>query len=177
MNLDDLMSKFKALGKDSWVGRGPQHPTDPNLNLAALTQQWLDVHPFLFKDPEYVLFLQCYSGAEIDQAGNGFGIAIAGFSGFGGNLHELGPGKFDASRPCLTEDGFYPFATCCGTKVLGDFKTFVAIEFSFDATGNRQWGVYRSMSRRHGAETKEHMYCGTFLEWLERAIELRGRVL
>jgi hypothetical protein len=177
LHLDSLVHRFAQLGSSVRIGRGPEHPAEPDDKLAQQTVRWLNAHAFLQRDQGYVTFLKRYSGLEADEKKAGFGIAISGFSGFGGFLHELGPGKFDDQNPCVTPEGFYPFANTGGRVDAGPFRGSVLIAFSFDATERRKWGIYREIWPRNGTKVEYHWYCETFLEWLENSIRLKGMLI
>jgi hypothetical protein len=177
MDINDLMKRFAQLSPQAQVGRGPENPEEPNLDLADQTSRWLDLHPFLQRDPGYVAFLKRYSGAAVHDPEQDLEIDIHGLSGVGSYLTEVDYGVFDDTVPRIDEFGFYPFASVYFN--VGDpkaFESYVGVGFSFDARGNRPWGVYRGITPQVGAETAEHVYCDTFQEWLERVIERRGRL-
>jgi hypothetical protein len=121
-------------------------------------------------DSGYVDFLRRYSGADASDPESGFDVHIAGFTGFGGVLNEIGPFTYDDETTGIDEHGLYPFAvTGIGQDVM---------EFSFDGTGRRPWGVYRRYRRKqetHWQEVQGEWDCGTFLDWLTHIVESRGR--
>lgn len=74
---------------------------------------------------------------------------------------------------CLDEDGFYQFGSLGGTvEVQPSVERDMTIDFMFDGTGSREWGVY-IVSWPEGNKIK---YCTTFLEWLQFVIEAKGQI-
>jgi hypothetical protein len=44
----------------------------------------------------------------------------------------------------------------------------VRIDFCFDGTGSRRWGVYRSAKVGRAPQADEEWYCSSFCAWLRK---------
>jgi hypothetical protein len=183
VQIDELIQRLLKAAPEAHIGRGPDHPTSPDLTLAQRIATWLAVHPFLNRDAAYVEFLRRYSGvdvlseytAENIAKGLDWDLDIPGFAPVGpvSCLDDVGGhvSRFDPTVPHINENKFYSFATVCfrhsgqGTEP----SDWAHEEFGFDASAERRWGVYRILD-------PPEWFCETFTEWLGRAIDSRGRV-
>ena len=160
--IDDLMAAFAAVGPPTVLCRGPEHPTQPEPALAELVRQWLATHPFLHRDEGYVQFLKRYCGAVIGDKGGRFWATIHGFHPEVGYLDEYDFCCYDAKVPGIDQRGLYPFALMGydrpGHRKLLDRQ--MLIDFCFDGTGNRKWGVYRSAIVGRKPQGDGEWYCG-----------------
>jgi hypothetical protein len=167
--IDELVGELSRLPR-AVIGRGPRYPESPDETMAADLRKLLAEYPFLSKDAGYVAFLERYAGAAVYSYPDA-DITIHIF-GFIEDVYHLltGPG------PIVEQDGFFDFAYTefhLGTPKEG----ITTVGASFDATGKRRWGVYRSVRHPGGAMIAHAWYCETFAEWLCRAVQHRGRLL
>ncbi|AFZ27880.1 hypothetical protein Cylst_5903 [Cylindrospermum stagnale PCC 7417] len=164
MDIHSLMQKFTELGYVT-VGRGPKHPESPSLELQKEIDSFLEQYSFLRKDPGYIDFLEYYSGAMVDWPKGELVIAIFGF------LEEISFHLIKDGGEVIDDDGFYAF--CTSVVRVGEGQDMenesIGLGYTFDATGTRRWGVYRSIE---GGECE--WYCDSFLEWLEKLIDKNG---
>lgn len=164
MNIHSLMEKFSKL-PEAALGRGPKHPSMPNLALRDEIEAFLKEHPFLTKDRGYIDFLECYAGARAFRADGSLVVDIFGFT-------EISSHLIEADGPIIDQDGFYGFSD-------GIFQDRAGIDVGiggrFDATGNRRRGVYRSRYSRPN-EIDIYWYCESFLEWVEVLIDTKGHL-
>lgn len=165
MNIHELMQRFAQVGSTT-IGKGPKHPTSPNSESLPEIEKYFASHPILKQDQGYVDFLECYSAASADGWLDGK-IFIHIF-GFDTNItsHLGGPDEwiFD------TEKGFCSFAYI---QIPKPHLVDDGCAYSFDITGLRSWGVYKSSDTGDIVYDYE-WYCGSFLEWLEDIIEKQG---
>ncbi len=169
MDIAQLMKRFEALGGTE-IGQGPKHSEQPNLIIAPDVRAFLDAYPILKRDPGYVDFLEVYAGASLTWSNDALAIDIFGFTSVSSHLVL-------ADGPLVDGHGFLKFcdsivrvqASSTGLKdVLGQ-------GFAFDVTGERKWGIYRSITNDQG-ESPPIWYCSNFLTWLQMMIETRGKL-
>ena len=167
MDIHSLMQNFTELGYVT-VGRGPKHPESPSLELQKEIDSFLEQYSFLRKDRGYIDFLEYYSGAMVDWPQGELVIAIFGF------LEEISFHLIKDGGEVIDDDGFYAF--CTSVVRVGEGQDIenesIGLGYTFDATGTRRWGVYRSIG---GGECE--WYCDSFLEWLEKLIDKKGLLL
>ncbi|GET39124.1 hypothetical protein [Microseira wollei] len=150
------------------TGRGPKHPTSPNPQLASEIADFIDKYSFLKKDQSYVEFLECYAGLLLYRDNDFMSLGIYGFDD-DVSLHLVkGEGEL------IDEAGMLTFADLTLPLQEGDKRAdnLIGTGFAFDATQQRPWGVYRCINNQ-----PYHWYCGTFLEWLEKLANQKGRLL
>jgi hypothetical protein len=168
--IDNLMAVFAAASPSTVVCRGPEHPTQPESALAERVRQWLATHPFLYRDEGYVQFLKRYCGAAIADKAGRFWTTVHGFHPEVGYLHEYDFCSYDATVPGLDGRGLYLFALMQyerpGHGKLLDRQ--VLVDFCFDGTGTRPWGVYRSAIVGRKPQGNAELLCPSFYEWLRR---------
>jgi hypothetical protein len=166
--IDDLMAVFAAAGPRALVCRGPEHPAQPEPALAERLRLWLATHPFLHRDEGYVAFLRRYCGAVVGDRAGRFWATVHGFHPEVGYLDEYDFCRCDPTVPGLDGRGLYPFAIMRydrpGPGRPSDRR--VLFSFSFDGTGTRHWGVYRTAGVRREPETEPQLLCGSFCAWL-----------
>jgi hypothetical protein len=169
MTLDALIARLESISPSAVVGRGPFHSIDPNLLLKEPTERWLALHPFLQRDVGYVAFLKRYSGFLLSDDHANLEIGIQGLSGIGGYLTEVELGVQNDTVAHVDESGFYPFASLYfhGSPAR-EFEDYVGFGFSFDATGQRPWGIYRTVETQRGRRVIEHFYCDSFVSFLKK---------
>jgi hypothetical protein len=179
VDIDEQMARFACLSPVARLGRGPAHPTEPNPDLADRVRRWLELHPFLRREPSYVAFLERYAGAVVHDPGRDLSIDVHGFAGVGCDLDDDSYGvPVNEKTPGVDERGFYQFALVeMHTLPDRSLKSSVLMGFCFDAGGQRRPGVYRGISTPNGPHIEPHWFCASFSEWLERAIQDRGRLL
>lgn len=169
MDIHSLMKKFSNLGYAS-IGRGPKNTESPRSELQQEIDNFLDEHPYLRNDSGYVDFLEYYSGARVDFPEGELVIDIFGF------LEEIGfhliKDRFGESD--IDEQGYFMFCTTV-VQVAKDSdpnNEELGLDYAFDATGKRTWGIYRVIN--YG---EYEWYCSSFLEWLEKLIDKKGLLL
>jgi hypothetical protein len=168
MDIHPLMQQF-ALFEGARVGRGPNHPTAPNLTIVDEVAAFLERYSFVQRDQGYVAFLESYAGASVLQAGTHVTVDILGFAGASICSH-----MFELEEDIIDEAGYFMYGyIILDNKPLGSKQ----ISFGFDATQERQHGIYRYAYIGDGAAQKQwHWYCADFLEWLTRLIRYHGRL-
>jgi hypothetical protein len=170
--IDDLMAVFAGAGPPALVCCGPEHPTQPEPALAERVRLWLATHPFLHQDEGYVRFLKRYCGAVVGDKAGRLWATVHGFHPEVGYLDEYDFCRYDATVPAIDQRGLYPFAVMAKDRP-GDGKLLdrqVLVEFSFDGTGARPWGVYRTAFFRSEPETGPQMLCASFCDWLRMVL-------
>jgi hypothetical protein len=162
------MEKFTKIGYAT-VGRGPKHPEFPQTELQEEIDVFLSQYSFLQKDRGYVDFLECYAGAMIDSPEEKLVINIFGF------LEDISLHLLEDESSIIDDQGFYAFCSSVVRVEEGEHPYYVGsvgLGYTFDATGTRRWGVYRSIE----GEPCE-WYCNSFLDWLEKLIARKGKLL
>ena len=158
MNIHTLMTQF-AQFEHAKIGRGPKHPTEPNVSLHTEVNTFLESYPFLRNDTGYIDFLECYAGASIFNQNSPFTVDILGFAGNSISTH-----MFEMEESVIDEEGFLMFGyLMLDDKSLGQHQ----ISFGFDATHHRLPGVYQYVSQ---VDAQWDWYCATFLEWLDKLL-------
>jgi len=146
----------------STASLGEPHPTAPAPVLQEEVVAFLQSHVFVQQDQDYVTFLETYAGATIFR-GDTLYIDIFGFSDVG--LHIT---KEDSQ--IIDDDGWFCFCKICTYFGEGyQSLRFKEIDFAFDITGKRNWGIYRSIANSQRMP-KLHWHCATFLELLQEII-------
>jgi hypothetical protein len=165
--VDDLMAMFAAR-PSTVICRGPEHPTHPDPSLTDRLRLWLETHPFLHRDEGYVQFLERYCGAAIGDKASDFCVTVHGFHPEVGYLDEYDFCTYDPTVPGLDARGLYPFALLAydlpGPGKRRDRR--VLMDFCFDGSGTRPWGVYRSAIVGREPQTDPVLVCQSFCEWL-----------
>jgi hypothetical protein len=163
ISIHPLMEKFQSI-EGAIVGEGPKHPTSSHPEMQEQIDDFLSEYNFLRKDPSYVDFLECYSGALIDSPDGNIFVDIFGF------LEDVSLHLRNGEGSVVDENGYFDFCSAVvRVRNTGDTNKDnidIGVGFSFDATGARQWGIYRSIE---GAECK--WYCNSFQEWLKKFVE------
>lgn len=159
MVLQELMQQFSTI-EGAFIGQGSYHSSYPNQALLGEIDDFLQRFPFLRDDQGYIDFLSLYAGAGISQEPT-LMVDICGFTTEGIHIVK------DDGEP-LDKQGFFTF---CLTYLDNERE----IDFSFDATGHRERGVYRAIADSRG--TGDYAwFCPSFLIWLERLIQHQGRL-
>jgi hypothetical protein len=165
--VDDLMAVFAAR-PSTVVCCGPEHPINPKPSLTDRVRLWLETHPFLHRDEGYVQFLKRYCGAVIGDEAGDFCATVHGFHPEVGYLDEYDFCTYDPTVPGLDGRGLYQFALMAydlpGPGKATDRR--VLMDFCFDGSGTRPWGVYRSASGGRGPQTDPVLVCRSFCDWL-----------
>ena len=168
MGIHSLVKKLAEI-EGAEVGRGPKHPTAPNLDLSPEIDSFLAEYDFISQDKGYVQFLESYAGAYVWQPANDLTIDFFGFAGISTHI-------VNEDGPIVDEQGFLVY--CDGTVWIDSAdpgEKAIGQSFAFDATGNRRWGIYRRFTRR-GEEINFYWYCKTFEQLLEHLIKTKGQV-
>jgi len=170
MDVHSLVNKFLELS-EAEVDRGPQHPTEPDPELEAPVNDFLDQYPFLRQDAGYVEFLKAYSGAYVIWPDDQLLIDIFGFS-------EVSSPIEVEEYPVVDNEGYLTFCSVAyRVKPGGGVENIQTLGFAFDATSERKPGVYRQLvGREPGSPTVTDWYCETFLELFRDLIDKRGRL-
>ncbi|MEH2444617.1 MAG: hypothetical protein V7K18_02180 [Nostoc sp.] len=165
--IHQIINSLHELGNVE-TGRGPKHPTFPNTEQAQEIAEFLETYSFLKKDQGYVDFLESYAGLLLYRDSDFFSLGIYGFDE-DVSLHLIkGEGEL------IDEAGMLTFADLALPLQEGDKSAdnLRGIGFGFDSTQQKTWGVYRSID-----DQPYHWYCGSFLEWLEKLYNQKGRLL
>jgi hypothetical protein len=173
MELDHLMVRFARL-PGAQVGYGPHHPEAPDHSLEPEVDAFLRQYPTLCADLGYVDFLRRYGGAGIEDEDQHLVVDILGFT-------DVSSSIYDMDGPIVDDQGFIVFAQII-RHIVEDGKLCDTQEYdyAFDATGERQFGVYWAYSASKQPETLTVGSEGfrpsgeDFLGWLARVIEVKG---
>jgi hypothetical protein len=172
MNIDELMREFAAL-EGSVVGRGPRHPDAPEPRIQVELDELLRKHPFLKSDKGYIEFLERYAGAAIDREDESLIAHIFGFSNVTLNLLE--DDQFSGSA--VDEDGFFMFcSSVVSINTEKDIVSILGLDYAFEVTGSRNWGIYQSISQSDGKSSGYRWYCQDFIQWLAEFIKFDGKL-
>ncbi len=170
-DIDVLMKRFADLGNGE-IGRGPRHPIAPNAALAPLVEAFLKDYPELRQDKGYVDFLEKYGGASILWPHGDLLVDIFGFSGTSTNLLEF-------YGQIVDKQGYLWFCSEV-IRVRPGYDTRLTtrgLQFAFDHTHQRRWGIYRGIDNEDSTQRNFEWYCDTFLDWLNLLIEYKGNLL
>lgn len=164
MDLHSLMHTFAQID-GAQVGYGPLHPIYPQKELANDIDLFLDTYAFLQHDQGYTRFLETYAGASIFKKNSVWMVDILGFAS-----STICSSITDMEGNIIDEYGFllYSYITI-DTRPIGSRQ----VSFAFDATQQRQPGIYRVFANDPAAW---HWYCPSFLVWLERLIQYQGHL-
>jgi hypothetical protein len=171
LDIETLMRSFLDLGYAE-IGNGPKHPAAPNPDLAAPVQAFLARFPILRRDQGYVDFLEYYAGASILWPHNDLVVDIFGFT-------EVSSHLLETDGPIVDEHGYFWFCSEV-IRLHPGFETrttTAGLQFAFDTTQQRRWGIYRGIDNEDSSRTEFAWYCESFLEWLNLLIENKGRLL
>jgi hypothetical protein len=174
-----------ALATGSELGHGPDHPTAPQPALRPMVEAFLAEFPFLEWYPDYVWFLRTYAGAGTSDPDPGDPkFVFLSLSGWSANVQFI-----DRDFDVVDARGFYgfcelhyryrPYDLEVARNSPTAFSGCVVSEFTFDATGRRQRGVYVEScvdGLRVLGSGECVWYCSSFTAWLERLIAARGRI-
>lgn len=157
MNIHNLMNQFAKLDY-AIVGQGAKNLQSTLPDFEKEVEDFLSRYSFLYKDEGYVDFLKLYAGAMLDLPNGNFTIDIFGFD------ESVSMHLTQDESQIVDDNGYFTFCSSV-IKVKSDkfaLDSFKGIGYSFDATGNREWGIYRII------EGEEHKwYCDNFLNWLK----------
>jgi hypothetical protein len=176
MTIHEAVRKIATL-PGAEVGHGFKHPDDPDPGYAEYYQTHLQEHPFLKGYPDFLEFLETYSGCVVDQLDT---EQVGEF--LSATIFGLGPWSMEELAPAVDGQGFYCFSTVeTGVrrqgKAAGSEPPDTVASFAFDATGQRPKGVYAQVHRLDETPPPLQVYCPTFSEWLRRFAEAGGRLL
>lgn len=76
MHVDEVITRLLAVWPNALIGRGPEHPIEPNIELKSVVSEWILIHSFLIQDKGYVDFLKRYAGAQVDLPDEKIGLYI-----------------------------------------------------------------------------------------------------
>lgn len=164
------MQRLSTLG-NAQIGKGPRHPSCPELSLVPALEELVSEYPFLAWDEGYFSFLCRYDDSGIYEPERNLMISIAGLSHL--TIDIVGNGY-----PLVTRDGFFEFGDTEFTSgTIRDRKTAITVGFAFDTTGSLQRGVYKDVydRRQPGRKPGYEWTCLNFVEWLSRMIDAKGQ--
>ncbi len=163
-HLRQLIRGLVTLG-EPLIDFGPKHYAAPNPSLQPEIDAFFEMYPALGRDAGYVEFLEVYSAAVVEKY-ESLIVEIYGFS------HEIATHVAHPDESLIEDGDFFRFAEIL---LLGkdDRGIGIGLGFSFDLTGRRPSGVYRSIDQ-DGKQTPHEWYCSTFLEWLEQVVQKKG---
>jgi hypothetical protein len=172
-NLATLMNKLADLGHAT-IGQGWRHPASRNTGIQDEIDRFLQRHPYLRQDQGYIDFLEMYAGAMVDYPDGSLTISIFGFLD-NLSLHLTKDEEF--SGPAIDENGFFMFCSSvvAGKTSLGKHES-IGLDYAFDATGTRPWGVYRSMTTSDQPTIAYEWYAASFLDWLAELVDKKGEL-
>jgi hypothetical protein len=158
MSIDELAIRLSHL-PGATLGRGPQHPREPDSSIADRVTGFLDTHAALRRDPGYVEFMQKYAGADLSPPDDSLFASILGFAEGVADIEE------DMDGPVVDENGFLFFADWgFHAEVDGKLGSH-GHSFMFDASGGRRPGIYRYSWTPSANERA--WYADDFTTWLE----------
>lgn len=168
-----LMSDFARMG-EATVGRGPDHPTDPNPAVEPPLGEFLRQFPALLQSPDYIAFLRQYGGAMLlvpDSTNDRWMVTLPGFWEAENDLVAWNEEGFVGPDA----DGFLLFAQ------LFHQVSKTEMEFGFFIRAEQRPGVYQTIYRAERASESAELagkgprrkwYCASFTEWLARLVHL-----
>ena len=161
--LDNLINKFLQFGPNAFTGIKRVDSDEELDKVKKNTEEFLEEYPFLKKDPGYIEFLTKYSGCFFFRKKDGFAIDVFGLAPRC-TLHWMGNDRIDI------EPGFLLFSYIYRRAYFN-----MQIDYGFDMTGKRKWGVYAHYCYSDNKEF-EHQF-SSFAEWLEEVVELKEDIL
>lgn len=170
MKLQETVQKLSML-EYALVHGGPRHPKYPHPSFAGQIAQVFEEYPQLKKDGDFTDFLEMYVGAIILYPDNSVQAAINGVWDYTAHLLE----------PEVLEQGKYlRFATIIFEPPAKDKLT--GVSFAFDLSHDvlsvyRTANVKDEMAQFGVRRTPHEYYCDTFIEWLEKLVEAKGRLI
>jgi hypothetical protein len=173
--IDHLVGLLRMLGPVR-VGAGPRHPSEPDPTLVRAFNRLLAEFLFLTYARGYLEFLARYGGASVAAFDQNLVFDIFGIANCSTNLLDYPVSPLDSDGWfCFANGQFWPHGT-------GKMLDIVTCAFSFDATGNRQPGVYRQFlfaGRPPPApieirETENECLWPDFPAWLTWLIQNKG---
>jgi hypothetical protein len=165
--IDDVMFKFSRI-RGASIGRGPDHPTDPDARPKSRIAHFLEAYPRLADDLGYVEFLQKFAGASIQNDDVSQIIDILGFGDASTDMEEV-------DGPIVDKDGFLMIAEAV-YHIREDGRNVDTLQhaFAFDVTGTRPSGVYHSLSSSRLPDEDFHHAFESFAAWLEHLVDHGG---
>lgn len=169
MNVEEIGQQLSKM-EFALVHGGPRHPVYPNVSAQSQINQVFDAYPRLRKDQSYVDFLEMYAGALILYPDSSIVVLIHGIWDYTPHLLD---GEFvDGKYLCFADVMFDP-------PINDDI---LSVGFAFDIS-NDEPGIFRSVDyddpegefsiRREPYRP----YCDTFVEWLDKLVRVKGRLV
>lgn len=177
MEIDHLMERFAAI-PGAQVGHGPAHPEHPDPQPGDEMEEFLRTYPALRRDEGYVTFLRRYAGAAIDDEERYLLVDLLGFTDASTAMSEM-------EGPVVDDQGFLLFAQVVRHVIEdGMLRDSQEYDYAFDATGDREPGVYwlfsatsRPESLETATRTQGFLPAGEdFTGWLTRIVDTRGEI-
>jgi hypothetical protein len=161
--VDALMGRLGEVGRVR-LNAGPDHPTSPRPELAEPVDAYLAAHPYMARDPGYVAFLRRYAGAQVTGPERWFSLTLLGIG--------VDP-ESDLSTPSLVPDDHFECFADIHFKLAPEVPGPEPLAFAFARDGRP--GVFMAEGYHEGPPSYRPLG-GSFVEWLRRAIETRGRL-
>ena len=135
-------------------------------DLEKQARSFVEKHPFLKADSDYIEFLIEYGGASVDLSFEHFFTDVHGFASRICTTFE----DLQQEWPLISEEGFFSFAT---QARAGGVESF-----AFDATGRRRRGVYASWMAFEGYKVDPFAWrYESFVGWLGHVLETYQRAV
>lgn len=156
-SIDHLVDRLSRLS-GATIGRGPDHPREPDPSIADRVTNFLDRYPALGRDTGYVTFMWKYAGASVYPPDESMFASILGFADGETNIED------DLEGPVIDDDGFLFFADWGYHTDLDGRLDSHGHSFLFDVSDSRRPGIHRySWSSE---VTERTWYAEDFGTWL-----------
>ncbi|GEM_PF-5542114 len=170
MEVTEMISRLSKL-EYSLVHGGHRHSEFPNQDVIDEIKQVFETYPKLTKDSGFVDFLEMCSGAIIIYPDDSIDVSIYGVWDYSGDILS------DTER---IGERFLPFAGIMFHPPIKE-SDLKSLSFAFDISSD-DLGVYRRANYADELIERSQLsnytrYCDTFLDWLERLINTKGRLI
>jgi hypothetical protein len=166
-HLDETMRRFGELPGSS-IGRGPQHPVNPDPDVAPQVEQFFQDYPALRNDPEYVEFMEKYAGAGLVNEASTQLIDILGFTDAAMEMDAMDGEIVDDQGFLMIADVVY--------HLRDEGRNLGTIEhsFAYSLAGARPAGIYHSVVTREDPTVTYARSHERFGLWLEDLVSRAG---
>lgn len=165
--VEDLLAQLTAAGRGE-LGHGPDHPTAPEVDLVAHTDDLLARVPHLRSDPEYTYFLRRYSGGSFYVARTNCVVNVHGFCLSRPWFEWPQVGEVDA-----TGAPEFTFADSLLVPPGSGQPKLTTVVFGLSGRGAAR-PVVRACAGVSGRVGPEREVCDGFLAWLELMVVTGG---
>lgn len=175
LEIDRRVDHLRTLGPVR-IGKGPNHPTEPNAELVPYFRQLLTDFPFLAGIEDYTTFIARYGGLAIADFEHNIVLDIFGIAQVSTNILQ-----YPASP--IGPDGFFSFASGqFWPQGEGKMRDIITCVFLFDSTGSRRPGIHKQFlipgppppAPIQFRRTEPRWCWPSFLVWLDWLVLNRG---